>query len=118
MKQLLILPALLVGTIGTLVGLEIPLLLHILKERFEFKDLIANVLFLDYIGALAASMGRTVSATNGVVTRTTAVLTTVSPSGRKSTRFTSSTVILRHQNTCPSPIRNATPTASGSVHVL
>ena len=47
---------LLVGTIGTLVGLEIPLLLHILKERFEFKDLIANVLFLDYIGALAASI--------------------------------------------------------------
>lgn len=42
--------------IGVLVGLEIPLLMVILKERIEFKDLVAQVLFLDYIGALFASV--------------------------------------------------------------
>lgn len=42
--------------IGTLVGLEIPLLLRILKDRLEFKDLVARVFTFDYIGALLASL--------------------------------------------------------------
>jgi spermidine synthase len=42
--------------IGTLVGLEIPLLLRILKDRVAFKDLVATVLTLDYVGALAVSL--------------------------------------------------------------
>ena len=47
--------ALVIG-IGTLVGLEIPLLMRILRDRFEFKDVVANVLTFDYLGALAASL--------------------------------------------------------------
>ena len=47
---------LLVLLVGTLVGLEIPLLLRILRDRLEFRDLVAQVLTLDYIGALAASL--------------------------------------------------------------
>ncbi len=43
-------------TIGILVGLEIPLLMQILRERIEFKDLIAKVLTFDYIGALFVSI--------------------------------------------------------------
>jgi spermidine synthase len=46
----------LVTVIGILVGLEIPLLLRILKDRLQFKDLVAQVLTFDYIGALAASL--------------------------------------------------------------
>ena len=46
----------LVLAIGVLVGLEIPLLLRILKDRYEFKDLIARVLTVDYAGALVASL--------------------------------------------------------------
>lgn len=46
----------LVTVIGTLVGLEIPLLIRILKDRVEFKDLVAQVLSLDYLGALGASL--------------------------------------------------------------
>ena len=46
----------LVLVIGALVGLEIPLLMRILKERYSFKDVIANVLAFDYLGALAASL--------------------------------------------------------------
>ncbi len=42
--------------IGTLVGLEIPLLLRILKDRFEFKDLVSKVFTFDYVGALVASL--------------------------------------------------------------
>lgn len=42
--------------IGTLVGLEIPLLLRLLKSEFAFKDLVAQVLTFDYIGGLAASL--------------------------------------------------------------
>lgn len=42
--------------IGTLVGLEIPLLMRILKNELDFKDLVARVLALDYVGALAASL--------------------------------------------------------------
>lgn len=46
----------LVLVIGTLVGLEIPLLMRILRERFDFKDTVANVLTFDYLGALGASL--------------------------------------------------------------
>ncbi len=43
-------------TVGTLVGLEIPILMRILKDQVRFKDLVAGVLTLDYIGALFASL--------------------------------------------------------------
>jgi spermidine synthase len=46
----------LVFVIGTLVGLEIPLLLRLLKDELKFEDLVSRVLSLDYIGALAASL--------------------------------------------------------------
>jgi spermidine synthase len=46
----------LVGLIGMLVGLEIPLLLRLLRDRLAFRELVAQVLSLDYIGALAASL--------------------------------------------------------------
>jgi spermidine synthase len=46
----------LVALVGTLVGLEIPLLLRVLKDQYEFKDLIARVLTVDYLGALVASL--------------------------------------------------------------
>jgi spermidine synthase len=42
--------------VGTLVGLEIPLLLRILKDELEFKDLVADVLTFDYVGALVVSL--------------------------------------------------------------
>ena len=42
--------------IGTLVGLEIPLLMRILKDTYELKDLVARVLTVDYLGALVASL--------------------------------------------------------------
>jgi spermidine synthase len=42
--------------VGILVGLEIPLLMRILRDRFDFKDVVANVLTFDYLGALAASL--------------------------------------------------------------
>src|SRR5215212_7355986 len=46
----------LVVTIGILVGLEIPILMRILRDRFAFKDVVSNVLTFDYLGALAASL--------------------------------------------------------------
>ena len=45
-----------VFAIGTLVGLELPLLIRILERETSLKELVARVLFLDYIGALAASL--------------------------------------------------------------
>lgn len=42
--------------VGVLVGLEIPLLLRILKDRLEFKELVSQVFTFDYIGALAAAL--------------------------------------------------------------
>src|SRR5438045_1467851 len=45
-----------VVVIGTLVGLEIPLLLRILEGRLQFKDLISKVFTFDYLGALLASL--------------------------------------------------------------
>src|SRR6202021_3184780 len=42
--------------VGTLVGLEIPLLMRILKKRFQFRELVSHVLTFDYLGALGASL--------------------------------------------------------------
>jgi spermidine synthase len=42
--------------VGALVGLEIPLLLRLLKDELEFKDLVAHVLTFDYVGALVVSL--------------------------------------------------------------
>ncbi len=47
---------LMVFGIGTLVGLEIPLLMRILQDELDFKDLVSRVLAFDYIGALVASL--------------------------------------------------------------
>lgn len=41
---------------GTLVGLELPLLMRILKDRIEFSDLVSRIFTFDYIGALFASL--------------------------------------------------------------
>src|SRR5689334_21403982 len=38
--------------IGALVGLELPLLMRILKEHLDFKELVSRVLAVDYVGAL------------------------------------------------------------------
>ncbi len=45
-----------VFAIGTLVGLELPLLMRILKDHLNFEDLVARVLTFDYVGALLASL--------------------------------------------------------------
>lgn len=42
--------------IGGFVGLEIPLLMRILRGRYSFGDTVSNVLTFDYVGALAASL--------------------------------------------------------------
>lgn len=42
--------------IGTLVGLEIPLLMRIMKEQLQFKELVSRVLTFDYLGSLFASL--------------------------------------------------------------
>lgn len=42
--------------IGVLVGLELPLLMRILKDHLDFGDLVSKVLAVDYIGALVASL--------------------------------------------------------------
>ena len=46
----------LVFLIGVLVGLEIPLLMRIMKDHLDFKELVARVLAFDYAGALIASL--------------------------------------------------------------
>ena len=46
----------LVFMVGTLVGLEIPLVMRILKRNVELKDLVSQVLTFDYLGALAVSV--------------------------------------------------------------
>jgi spermidine synthase len=46
----------LVLVIGVLVGLELPLLMRILKEHLDFSDLVSRVLTFDYLGALVASL--------------------------------------------------------------
>ena len=47
---------LLVFAVGVLVGLEIPLVMRILKGELAFKDLVSQVLTFDYLGALAVSI--------------------------------------------------------------
>jgi len=42
--------------VGTMVGLEIPLLMRIMQAKHTLKDLVARVLAFDYIGALLASL--------------------------------------------------------------
>ena len=42
--------------VGTLVGLEIPLVMRILKRNVRLKDLVSQVLTFDYLGALAVSL--------------------------------------------------------------
>jgi spermidine synthase len=46
----------LVMVIGILVGLEIPLLMRIIRSRYQFRDVVAHVLTFDYLGALGASL--------------------------------------------------------------
>jgi spermidine synthase len=46
----------LVFVIGTLVGLELPILMRILKEHLDFKELVSRVLSFDYIGSLFAAV--------------------------------------------------------------
>ncbi|HNI44634.1 MAG TPA: polyamine aminopropyltransferase, partial [Chitinophagales bacterium] len=45
-----------VFSIGCLVGLEIPLLMQLMQDELQFKDLVSNVFAVDYIGALVASV--------------------------------------------------------------
>ena len=47
---------LLVFGVGVLVGLEILLVMRILKRELAFKDLVSQVLTFDYLGALAVSI--------------------------------------------------------------
>ena len=42
--------------VGTLVGLEIPLVMRILRRNVALKDLVSQVLTFDYLGALAVSL--------------------------------------------------------------
>ena len=42
--------------VGVLVGLEIPLVMRILKRDLAFKDLVSQVLTFDYLGALLVSI--------------------------------------------------------------
>ena len=47
----------LVAVIGTVVGMEIPLVMRVLNEqRLAFKDTVARVLTFDYMGALVVSL--------------------------------------------------------------
>ncbi|MES2745594.1 MAG: polyamine aminopropyltransferase [Bdellovibrionota bacterium] len=41
---------------GTLVGVEIPILMRILKDEYAFQDLVSKVFTFDYLGALLASL--------------------------------------------------------------
>jgi spermidine synthase len=47
---------LIVGVVGVLVGLEVPLLMRVLRGRYDFRDVVSNVLTFDYLGALGASL--------------------------------------------------------------
>ena len=46
----------LVLLVGTLVGLEIPLVMRILKRNVRLQELVSQVLTFDYLGALAVSL--------------------------------------------------------------
>ncbi len=43
--------------VGVLVGIELPLLMRILRRDLAFKDLVARALMYDYVGALVGSLG-------------------------------------------------------------
>jgi spermidine synthase len=45
-----------VGITGVLVGLEIPVLMRILKNNYTFKNLVSDVFTFDYVGGLLASL--------------------------------------------------------------
>lgn len=47
---------LVVFVIGVLAGLELPILMRILKEQLDFKELVSRVLSFDYIGSLFAAV--------------------------------------------------------------
>src|SRR6185436_963498 len=47
---------LVVFAIGVLVGLELPILMRILREQLDFKELVSRVLSFDYIGSLIAAV--------------------------------------------------------------
>lgn len=47
---------LVVFVIGVLVGLELPILMRILKEHLDFKELVSRVLSFDYVGSLFAAV--------------------------------------------------------------
>ncbi|HYI13427.1 MAG TPA: polyamine aminopropyltransferase [Thermoanaerobaculia bacterium] len=47
---------LIVFVIGVLVGLELPILMRILKEHLDFKELVSRVLSWDYVGSLLAAV--------------------------------------------------------------
>ena len=42
--------------LGALIGVQLPLAMHIIENKFSIKKLIANVLFIDYVGALVGSL--------------------------------------------------------------
>ena len=42
--------------VGTMVGLEIPLVMRLLETETSFKDLVSQVLSVDYLGSLAVSV--------------------------------------------------------------
>jgi len=46
----------LVTVTGILVGMEIPLLMRILKDELDFRELVSQVFAFDYVGALFASL--------------------------------------------------------------
>src|SRR5947209_8803421 len=46
----------LVVVIGILVGLEVPLLMRLVRGRYHFRAVVAHVLTFDYLGALGASL--------------------------------------------------------------
>jgi spermidine synthase len=45
-----------VSIIGVLVGLELPILMRLLKDSLDFKDMVSRVLTFDYLGSLFASL--------------------------------------------------------------
>lgn len=45
-----------VGVVGVLVGLEIPLVMRILRRGYGMRELVSQVLTFDYLGALAVSI--------------------------------------------------------------
>jgi spermidine synthase len=47
---------LIVFVIGMLVGLELPILMRILKEHLDFKELVSRALSFDYLGSLVAAV--------------------------------------------------------------